>query len=391
MNVRPISSVLRPREIANSVTFRSGQAGNLGMKQEFDISYYNKYPLNVLCNFMPSNFNFDGITITSMEGFLQSLKVNDVELQKRICRLAAPHAKRVGSYLKKSGQFDGTHLYWQGKEFNRHSGEYQELLDRVYSTKFRADEDFRNMLMQTQNYNLVHKVGKTGEEETILTESEFIHHLVTLRTSKGRDFSKRHRNISKSRNLEIPRYCRGINMRRIENTDISALRAYNDRMVCGKEVLGSLQEKKLKEAGVAGVIDLYNGSPSTKSFYKSELKHYCFPINEPESRMEELAEKLPGFIKFMNTENSYIFCKSRLNEANTALAINYLFNPKSMLSESILWGQLEPDDILLKKMDRLCSVLSKETKEQLGWGNNFEEEFEKRRNILTEMNTARMA
>jgi predicted NAD-dependent protein-ADP-ribosyltransferase YbiA (DUF1768 family) len=355
----------------------------MGIKQEFDINYYHKYPLNVLCNFMPSNFTFESIKMTSMEGFLQSLKINHVALQKKICRLAAPHAKRVGSHLKRSGQFDGTHLYWLGNEYNRYSVQYQELLDKVYLEKFHADEDFRYMLLKTAEFQLVHKAGKTNEADTVLTEAEFIHHLVSLRSYQGNVTFENDESINRTNGS-----CE-IDLKKIENTQISGLRAYNDKIVCGKEVLGKTQEENLKKTGVTAVLDLYHGRPGIKSCYKSTLLHYCFPINDPEPKMDEIESALPDFIKFLTIENSYIFCKKRLQEANTALAANYLFNPKSMLSEAVLWGQIEPDDILIKQMDELYQCLTEETKEQLGWGSDFENEYPKRKNLIREMNVSR--
>ena len=40
------------------------------------------YPANALSNFAPHPFVFDGVEVNSMEGFLQSLKFKNFDMQK---------------------------------------------------------------------------------------------------------------------------------------------------------------------------------------------------------------------------------------------------------------------------------------------------------------------
>ena len=40
-----------------------------------NISSRAEFPINVLSNFAPTNFELDGVPVYSMEGFLQSLKL----------------------------------------------------------------------------------------------------------------------------------------------------------------------------------------------------------------------------------------------------------------------------------------------------------------------------
>lgn len=56
-----------------------------------------KYPSNSLSNFAPHPFIIDNVECTSMEGFLQSLKVPDKEMQKYMCSLVGKQAKKSGS------------------------------------------------------------------------------------------------------------------------------------------------------------------------------------------------------------------------------------------------------------------------------------------------------
>ena len=130
-----------------------------------------------LSNFSETDFEFDGVQVKSMEGFLQSLKTSDVEKQILICSLVGKDAKTVGSF---NTEFDGSHLYWKGKPIDRFSGEYQTLLKRVYHARFEHDANFRKALEYTKNKKLIHTVGKTDPKETILTDAEFINLLSGL-------------------------------------------------------------------------------------------------------------------------------------------------------------------------------------------------------------------
>ena len=65
-----------------------------------DISSTNGYPSAALSNFAPHPFKFDGIEVASMEGFLQSLKFKNPEMQKYVCTLVGRAAKFKGKDKK---------------------------------------------------------------------------------------------------------------------------------------------------------------------------------------------------------------------------------------------------------------------------------------------------
>ena len=148
---------------------------------QFDVCYSHRFPFNVLCNFSSSDFIFDGVYIASMEGFIQSLKSPDPEVQRDVCQMDAPAAKEAGRRFERTGVFDGKHLFWLGKRFERLSAEYKVLLERVYEAKYKSDPEYRAVLQATNGYVLTHKVGKTNPMETVLTGDEFIEQLDILR------------------------------------------------------------------------------------------------------------------------------------------------------------------------------------------------------------------
>ena len=142
-----------------------------------DIGSQNGYPQSALSNFAPHPFEFDDVQCNSMEGFLQSLKFSNPEMQKYVCSLVGIAAKRKGH--GKNWQRTQT-LYWQGKEYKRDSKEYQILLNRAYNA-LNKNEGFRAALAATKNATLTHSIGKNKINETVLTTREFCSRLIKLR------------------------------------------------------------------------------------------------------------------------------------------------------------------------------------------------------------------
>lgn len=146
-----------------------------------DIGSYNGYPSASLSNFAPHPFVIDGIQCNSMEGFLQSLKFESIEMQKYVCTLVGRAAKFKGKDKK---WWKTQKLYWQGKAIARQSDEYQQLLDKAYNA-LNENTGFRKALQATNGCVLTHSIGKSDPSKTVLTQSEFCSRLTKLR-----DFGK---------------------------------------------------------------------------------------------------------------------------------------------------------------------------------------------------------
>ena len=136
------------------------------------------FPAGNLSNFHPHPFVVDGVECASMEGFLQSLKFKNVEIQREICKLVGKAAKVRG--LNKAWYKEQI-LYWQGQAIKRDSQEYQLLLDKAYSA-LAQNENFRKALLATQNATLTHSLGQKDPKRTILSKKEFCSRLTKLRT-----------------------------------------------------------------------------------------------------------------------------------------------------------------------------------------------------------------
>ena len=144
-----------------------------------DIGSGHGYPADALSNFAPHPFVLDGIECNSMEGFLQSLKFSNPDMQREVCKLVGRAAKFKG---KKKNWYVKQVLYWQGKEIPRDSDEYQMLLDRAYIAMATQNRGFQCALLATNDAVLTHSIGKTKTNETVLTRNEFCSRLTKIRT-----------------------------------------------------------------------------------------------------------------------------------------------------------------------------------------------------------------
>jgi predicted NAD-dependent protein-ADP-ribosyltransferase YbiA (DUF1768 family) len=142
-----------------------------------DIGSKKDYPSSALSNFAPHPFEIDGVKCNSMEGFLQSLKFKDPDMQEYVCTLVGFKAKSKG-YGKNWWRTQT--LWWRGKEIDRHSQEYQDLLDRAYD-ELAKNDGFQRALLATGDAVLTHAIGKTNPHETILTQREFCGRLTKIR------------------------------------------------------------------------------------------------------------------------------------------------------------------------------------------------------------------
>ena len=142
-----------------------------------DIGSGSGYPESALSNFAPHPFVMDGIECNSMEGFLQSLKFENPDMQKEVCKLVGKSAKFKG---KKKKWWRTQTLYWQGEAYKRDSDEYQKLLTRAYDS-LSGNTGFQKALLATGKSVLTHSIGKDRMYETVLTKKEFISQLYRLR------------------------------------------------------------------------------------------------------------------------------------------------------------------------------------------------------------------
>lgn len=146
-----------------------------------DISSQASYPASHLSNFHPYIFSVDGVQCHSMEGFLQSLKCNNPEVQRTVCLMVGRQAKARGRSKNRSWRKTQT-LNWRGQEIKRDSPQYQELLNRAFMALY-ENPKFRRALAATKGATLTHSLGKKKMRDTVLTSAEFCKRLTMLRDS----------------------------------------------------------------------------------------------------------------------------------------------------------------------------------------------------------------
>lgn len=85
-----------------------------------DIGSGSGYPESSLSNFAPHPFEIDGVKCNSMEGFLQSLKFENPDMQVFVCQLVGKAAKFKGKKKK----------WWKRQEgySNKYQNDYMAAL-----------------------------------------------------------------------------------------------------------------------------------------------------------------------------------------------------------------------------------------------------------------------
>lgn len=142
-----------------------------------DICTKGRHPEDILSNFCGNDFCFEDIQCGCMESFLQSLKIQDENLQRKICLCKAYELDRYTI-----PEWDGSMpLWWKGHQIDRKSAKYKRLLRRAYEDMYLWCARFRDALMATTGKKLIYDTGETDSDTTILTDKEFCAILTRLR------------------------------------------------------------------------------------------------------------------------------------------------------------------------------------------------------------------
>ena len=146
-----------------------------------NIGYNFKNHLSrVLSNLFPIKFKFRGKTVHSIESVLQGVKYRDKKMQNLVLEYSGLDAYHIrGANTQNPWNNDGL-LYWQGKEMQRDSEEYQLFLDELYISAVQ-NPIYRQSLLSTGGVYLLHHIGKDSPSETVLTRFEFELRLNSLR------------------------------------------------------------------------------------------------------------------------------------------------------------------------------------------------------------------
>ena len=147
------------------------------MKNTIDIKFKGEDLEKRLSNLYPYSFTFDGITYASMEAFIGSLRTPLLDEKQKIYSTHGMESWYMGH---KFSWYEKQEIYYQDRAISRHSQEYDDLITSAFDALF-ANEDFKQALMETGDCKLIHTIGKTAKNKTLLTRKEFIGHLNRLR------------------------------------------------------------------------------------------------------------------------------------------------------------------------------------------------------------------
>ncbi len=124
----------------------------------------------VISNLFPYEFVFRGVKVKSIESIFQSLRFKDKKLQKMIFKLYGMDSnvvKVATDYNWKETYM----LYFQGKEFNRDSKEFDDFIDEMYISALQ-NPLYRGVLKNI-NKQIIHSIGQESKKETLFTRYEF--------------------------------------------------------------------------------------------------------------------------------------------------------------------------------------------------------------------------
>lgn len=162
----------------------------MAKRPKLDIHSQAKWPSSELSNFAAHPFILDGVACASMEGFLQALKFQQLDEQRRVCALSGLEAKVAGQGATLDWRAQQV-LWWQGQPMTRRSAAYTDLLTRAYDAMFDANPRFRFALLVAGHFKLTHSIGSKDPTQTVLTEDELWSQLVRLRKRQNRSLLTR--------------------------------------------------------------------------------------------------------------------------------------------------------------------------------------------------------
>lgn len=108
-------------------------------------------------------------------------------------------------------------------------------------------------------------------------------------------------------------------------TDETGIRGSSPFSRKGRKVIA-----KLKDYGIKRVIDLKSDGDPLKNgeiCAKSGLEYMKFPIAYDEKWTQENIDLIPEFVETLKKGDFYIGCATGMHRTDTALALNYFFNP----------------------------------------------------------------
>ncbi len=182
-------------------------------------------------------------------------------------------------------------------------------------------------------------------------------------------------------------------------TDETGIRGSSPFSRKGRKVIA-----KLKDYGIKRVIDLKSDGDSLKNgeiCAKSGLEYMKFPIAYDEKWTQENIDLIPEFVETLKKGDFYIGCATGMHRTDTALALNYFFNPHPLSVPKLEAGTSKNKTTaiankIFSAVNDICYTdkkmgiprLSEEFATKLGWDNlkQMLDEIPKRKATLSLVN-----
>ena len=105
---------------------------------------------------------------------------------------------------------------------------------------------------------------------------------------------------------------------------------------------------------------------------------------------KDIIEKLPELFDVMNKGKFYIACAQGLHRTDIAVAMNYLFNPKSSSVPPKMYGHISSDGFkqqgIFNRTNSIFKNMTQEDKNKLGLSDFSKEDYKKKKKILSSAN-----
>ena len=136
-------------------------------------------------------FEFDGVYVRGLEGFLQGVKFEDEGIQKECCSLVGAKAWKFGRENDKDEWKVAQKLYWNGREMDREGDEYAVLIEEFFDAVYKGVEVNRDKLLLSGDLVLSHSNSSAhgDRKNTILAHDEFIGNLNRVRSELMRELN----------------------------------------------------------------------------------------------------------------------------------------------------------------------------------------------------------
>lgn len=164
--------------------FPSDNADNEIVIKVKDIHPEGRHPEDILSRLCNNDFCYENVQCGCMEAFLLSLRYQDPEIQRKVCRMDSSDLSHFLKWYPAPDWIEKQILWWKGDPMKRDSREYQRLIFEAFSEMFVWSARFRFVLMQTENKKLIYNSGNHDPSKSLLTDEEFCDILTKLRRDR---------------------------------------------------------------------------------------------------------------------------------------------------------------------------------------------------------------